>query len=81
VGQHPPIILGVEPVRENSKWEPDDSPSLLKANLVDQLLEKVEWFVDLDEVLFNRGSYSNNVYARVQRLWSDLQVAGAEVRG
>lgn len=65
VGDHPPIILGVEPVKENSKWEPDDSPSFSKADLVDRLLEKAERFVDLDEVLFDRGFYSNEVYARV----------------
>jgi len=65
VGDHPPIILGVEPVKENSKWEPDDSPSFSKADLVDRLLEKAEQFVDLDEVLFDRGFYSNDVYATV----------------
>jgi len=65
VGDHPPIILGVEPVKENSKWEPDDSPSFSKADLVDRLLEKAERFVDLDEVLFDRGFYSNDVYATV----------------
>lgn len=65
VGDHPPIILGVEPVKENSKWEPDNSPSFSKADLVDRLLEKAERFVDLDEVLFDRGFYSNDVYATV----------------
>ncbi len=33
--------------------------------LVDRLLEKAERFVDLDEVLFDRGFYSNDVYATV----------------
>ncbi|MFC3477734.1 transposase [Halobacterium litoreum] len=65
VGDHAPIILGVEPVKENSKWEPDGSPSFSKADLVDRLLDKAERFVDLDEVLFDRGFYSNEVYARV----------------
>jgi len=65
VGDHVPIILGVEPVKENSKWEPDGSPSFSKADLVDRLLEKAERFVDLDEVLFDRGFYSNEVYATV----------------
>lgn len=65
VGDHAPVILGVEPVKENSKWEPDGSPSFSKADLVDRLLEKAERFVDLDEVLFDRGFYSNEVYRRV----------------
>jgi hypothetical protein len=65
VGHHPPIVLGVEPVKENSKWEPEDSPSFSKDDIVDRLLEQAEQFVDIDEVLFDRGFYKNDVYAVV----------------
>lgn len=65
VGNHVPIILGIEPVKENSKWEPADSSSFSKAQLVDRLLEKAQRFVDLNEVLFDRGFYSHDVYATV----------------
>jgi len=65
VGDHAPIVLGVEPVKEDSTWEPDGSPSFSKVALVDRLLENAERFVDLDEVLFDRGFYSNDVYATV----------------
>ena len=65
VGDHAPIILGIEPVKENSKWEPDDAPSYSKAELVERLLDKAQRFVDLDEVLLDRGFYSNAVYAAI----------------
>lgn len=62
-GDMVPIILGVEPVKENSKWEEDGSPSYSKAMLVDRLLEKAQRFVDLDEVFLDRGFHSKEVYA------------------
>ncbi|MCD2201715.1 transposase [Halobacterium sp. KA-4] len=65
VGDHAPIVLGVEPVKENSTWEPDDSPSYSKADLVSRLLDRAEQFVDLDTVMFDRGFYVNRVYADV----------------
>jgi len=65
VGNHAPIVLGIEPVKENSKWEPDDSPSYSKADLVSRLLDRAEQFVDLDTVMFDRGFYANRVYADV----------------
>ena len=65
VGDHAPIVLGIEPVKENSAWEPDDSPSYSKADLVSRLLDSAERFVDLDMVMFDRGFYVNQVYADV----------------
>ena len=65
VGDHAPIVLGIEPVKENSAWEPDDSPSYSKADLVSRLLDSAERFVDLDTVMFDRGFYVNQVYADV----------------
>ncbi|TMT78034.1 ISNCY family transposase [Haloterrigena sp. H1] len=65
VGDHAPIVLGIEPVKEDSAWEPDDSPSYSKADLVSRLLDSAERFVDLDTVMFDRGFYVNQVYADV----------------
>jgi len=65
-GELAPIILGVEPVKENSKWEDDDAPSYSKADIVDRLLSKAERFVDLDEVYMDRGFHSKGVYAAIE---------------
>jgi hypothetical protein len=65
-GELAPIILGVEPVKENSKWEEEDAPSYSKADIVDRLLTKAERFVDLDEVYLDRGFHSNGVYAAIE---------------
>ncbi len=65
-GELTPIIIGVEPVKENSKWEDDDAPSYPKADIVDRLLAKAERFVDLDEVYLDRGFHSKGVYAAIE---------------
>lgn len=65
VGDNVPIILGVEPVKEDSNWEEDDAPSYPKAELVKRLLDKASRFVDIDEVLFDRGFYADEVFAGV----------------
>ena len=65
VGDLVPIPLAIEPVKENSNWEEDDAPSYSKAELVERLLDKALQFVDIDEVMFDRGFYSNDVYAAV----------------
>ena len=65
VGEHPPIILGIEPVKEDSQWEEDDAPSYPKASLVRRLLDKAQRFVDLDEVLLDRGFYSHGVFTSI----------------
>lgn len=66
VGEMSPIILGVEPVKENSNWEEDDAPSYSKASLVSRLLDRAQQYVDLDAVMFDRGFYSKEVYAAVE---------------
>lgn len=66
VGENAPIILGVEPVKENSGWEPDGAPSYSKATTVERLIEKAQRFVDLDEVLLDREFYSTPVYAAIE---------------
>ena len=51
-----PLIIGIEPVKYNSKWEDDDAPSHTKDGIVDRLLKQAEEIgVDLDMVLFDRG--------------------------
>lgn len=65
VGDLVPIPLANEPVKENSNWEEDDAPSYSKAELVERLLDKALQFVNIDEVMFDRSFYSNDVYAAV----------------
>lgn len=65
VGDHVPIILGIEPVKEHSEWEPADAPSDSKADVVSSLLDRAQQYVDLDEVLLDRGFYSDDVYAAI----------------
>jgi transcriptional regulator with XRE-family HTH domain len=66
VGDNVPIILGVEPYKQNSKWEEEDAPSYPKADLVERLLDRAQEFVDLDEVLLDRGFYADEVYAAIE---------------
>ncbi|ELZ21140.1 hypothetical protein C475_19328 [Halosimplex carlsbadense 2-9-1] len=65
VGNQVPIILGIEPVKEHSKWEPAETPADSKADVVARLLDRAQQYVDLDEVLLDRGFYSDDVYAEI----------------
>jgi hypothetical protein len=65
VGNNVPVILGIEPVKEHSEWEPADVPSDSKADIVAHLLDRAQHYVDLDEVLLDRGLYSDDVYAEI----------------
>jgi hypothetical protein len=65
VGNDVPIILGIEPVKEHSEWEPETAPADTKAEVVDVLLARAQQYVDLDEVLLDRGFYSTGVYAAI----------------
>jgi hypothetical protein len=65
VGKDVPIILGIKPVKERSEWEPEDAPADTKAEVVDVLLARAQQYVDLDEVLLDRGFYSDEVYATI----------------
>ncbi|PSP99690.1 hypothetical protein BRC89_03510 [Halobacteriales archaeon QS_4_70_19] len=55
VGEAAPIILAVEPVKANSKWESDDATRTPKAEVVDRLLIEAQKHVDLHLVLADRG--------------------------
>jgi len=65
VGDDMPIVLGIEPVKENSGWEPDDAPSYSKDDVVARLLDKAQARADIDEVLLDRGFYAKGVYAAI----------------
>ncbi|GGL73024.1 transposase [Halocalculus aciditolerans] len=65
VGNAVPIILGIEPVKEHSEWEPADAPADSKADVVGRLLSRAQQYVDLDEVLLDRGFYAKEVRAEI----------------
>jgi hypothetical protein len=65
VGNDVPIVLGIEPVKEHSEWEPADSPRDSKGEVVGRLLERAQEYVDLDEILLDRGFYSKEVRAEI----------------
>ena len=65
VGNDVPIILGIEPVKEHSDWEPADAPADSKADVVERLLSRAQQYVDLDEVLLDRGFYTKEVRAEI----------------
>lgn len=65
VGNDVPIILAIEPVKEHSAWEPADAPSDSKAEVVTRLLDRAQQYVDLDEILLDRGFYSRKVRTEI----------------
>lgn len=65
VGNNVPIILGIEPVKEHSEWEPADAPADSNADVVARLLGRAQQYVDLDEILLDRGFYNPDVYAEI----------------
>lgn len=65
VGNKVPIILGIEPVKERSEWEPADAPTDSKSEILSRLLKELRSSVDLNEVLLDRGFFSSNVYAEI----------------
>lgn len=65
IGDHVPIVLGIEPVKEDSARESDESPSYPKPGLVSRLLHRAERIVDLNVVMFDRGFYVNRAYTDV----------------
>jgi len=65
VGNDVPIILGIEGVKEHSDWEPAETPTDSKADVVARLLSKAQQYVDLDEVLLDRGFYAKEVRAEI----------------
>lgn len=54
VGEDTPIVLAIEPVKENSNWESDTAVSMSKAEVVDRLLSKAGEHVDIHKVFADR---------------------------
>lgn len=58
VGGSTLIVLGIEPVKENSTWEGDDAASYSLGAVVDRLLERAQDVADIDEVYMDREFYA-----------------------
>ncbi|WP_241431120.1 transposase [Halococcus thailandensis] len=67
IGEDTPIVLGVEPVRRESKWETREIGDTSQADLVDQLLEQAEQHVDIHKVFCDRGFDANGVRDVIDR--------------
>ena len=65
VGNDVPIILAIDGVKEHSEWEPADAPADSKADVVARLLSRAQQYVDIDEILLDRGFYTRNVRAEI----------------
>ena len=65
VGNDVPMILGIEGVKEHSDWEPADVPADSKADVVARLLSRAQQYVDINEVLLDRGFYTRKVRAEI----------------
>lgn len=65
VGDCSPVGLGIEPYKQNSKWEEDDAPSYSKSELVARLLNRAARQAKLDRVLLDRAFYADEVYAEI----------------
>ncbi|WP_248910392.1 hypothetical protein [Halocatena marina] len=53
VGNDVPIILGIEPVKERSEWEPATAPADSKTEVVDRFPGSAQQYVALDDVLLD----------------------------
>lgn len=51
IGRNTPIVLAIEPVKNASKWEPDDAESMSYGEVVERLLERAERHVDIHKVM------------------------------
>lgn len=67
IGRDTPIVLGVEPVRKESKWETEEVEDTTKARVVRRLLEQAAQHVDINKVLLDRGFDANEVRDVIDR--------------
>lgn len=58
VGDAAPIVLGIEPVKEESAWEDDGASSFTKGEIVTRLLDRAQSVADIDEVYMDREFYT-----------------------
>lgn len=61
IARDTPFILAVEPVREESWWEPDGTPTPRTADIVDRLLEQATEHVDIHKVFMDSAFYAGGV--------------------
>jgi hypothetical protein len=73
IAENTPIVLGVEPVRDQRKWEKEmgwDVERTSRADIVESLLEQAERHVDIHKVFLDRGFSSMETRDVIDR--SDL---------
>jgi len=63
IGRDAPIVLAVEPVRENSTWEGEDGETTPLDEAVDRLMERATAHVDIHLVMADRGFDGHHVPA------------------
>ncbi|WP_440765095.1 transposase [Natronorubrum sp. DTA7] len=54
IAEDTPIVVGIEPVRDNRWWESDEIETRTRGELVDRLLEQAEQHVDIHKVFADR---------------------------
>jgi len=62
VSRNVPMVLAVEPIRNNSTWEGDDGESVSFAETVDRLMEKATDLVDIHLVMADKAFDRHGVY-------------------
>lgn len=68
VGEDTPIVLGVEPVKEDSTWETDDGVTRTPlSDVVERLLSTAEEYVDIHKVFCDREFSSHWVRGVIDR--------------
>jgi len=79
IAEDTPIVLGVEPVRDERKWEREsekfDVEKTSRGEIVERLLEQAEQHVDINKVFLDRGFDSKEVRDVIDRVPS-LYVLG-----
>ncbi|SDJ62457.1 transposase [Natronorubrum texcoconense] len=67
IGKNTPIVLAIEPVKENSDWESDTAESIKKAAVVERLLAKAQEYVDIHKVMADREFSTHTVRDVIDR--------------
>lgn len=67
VAQDTPIVLAIEPVRDNRWWETGEVETTSRGEIVDRLLEQASQHVDIQKVFADREFSTHEVVAAVER--------------
>lgn len=67
IAEDTPIVLGVEPVRRESTWEPEDVGDTSNERIVDRLLEQAEQHIAIHKVFCDRFFSSAGVRDAIDR--------------